>query len=642
MTNHIGKSLGRYHILEKLGEGGMATVYKAFDTRLEREVALKVILQEKQHSEKFLKRFAREARTLAQLTHTNIVKVLDSGEHGGTPFIVMEYIPGNTLKQKLGKPMPWHKAAQLLVPIARALACAHEHNIIHRDVKPANILLSESDEPMLSDFGVSKILEADEETVDLTGTGIGVGTPAYMAPEQGLGKSVDHRADIYALGIIFYELITGRRPYQADTPMAIMIKKVTDPLPRPKKIIPDLPTSVEQVLLKALAKAPDNRYQECSLFADALEKIANGEKFTFENSPNLSQQFRIKRWLPWIAGGGLLLVICTSGVVLAAKFWSNFQSPKPDDKVSIVDKTPTVIVQQLPVYTQVITPTPTLIPAMTDTPDEPWGKIVLTCQLFNDENRNQICIMNADGSEYRQLTSDNHVDHLYPSLAPNGQSIVYISKKTGNDEIFEMDLQGNASQLTSNIGELNGPEISPDGQMIVFANEVDYYISIWIMDRDGSNPRAIYSPSEADALDPTWSPDGGKVLFAMGYGNNKRLYTINDDGSKLQQIGGSFVTRGRSDWSPDGETIGSYSGESWKREIFLMDIAGQNLRQISSGGNTLAPSFSPDGQWVAFTGYIDQFGNSSGCEIYTMKTDGSQVIRLTDNDYCDWQPRWGP
>jgi TolB protein len=162
------------------------------------------------------------------------------------------------------------------------------------------------------------------------------------------------------------------------------------------------------------------------------------------------------------------------------------------------------------------------------------------------------------------------------------------------------------------------------------------------MDRDGSNPRAIYSPSEADALDPTWSPDGGKVLFAMGYGNNKRLYTINDDGSKLQQIGGSFVTRGRSDWSPDGETIGSYSGESWKREIFLMDIAGQNLRQISSGGNTLAPSFSPDGQWVAFTGYIDQFGNSSGCEIYTMKTDGSQVIRLTDNDYCDWQPRWGP
>jgi serine/threonine protein kinase len=642
MPDLIGQYLGRYHILDQLGEGGMATVYKAFDTRLEREVALKVILQEKQHSEKFLKRFEREARTLAKLTHPNIVKVLDSGEHKGLPFIVMEYIQGNTLKQKLGKPMPWHKAAQLLVPIARALAYAHERNIIHRDVKPANILLSETGESMLSDFGVSKFLEDEDDTVDLTGTGVGVGTPAYMAPEQGLGKSVDSRVDIYALGIIFYELITGRRPYQADTPMAIMLKKVTDPLPRPKKIIPDLPTSIEQVLLKALAKAPDNRYQECSAFADALEKIAKGEKLTLEDSLKPTQTLKIKRWLPWVAGGSLLLVICIGGIALASYLWSNFQSKKPDEKVTNGEKTPTVIVQQLPVNAPVITPTSTLIPTMTDTPDEPWGKIVLTCQLFNDENRNQICIMNADGSEYRQLTSDNHVDHLYPSLAPNGQSIVYISKKTGKDEIFEMDLQGNATQLTYNIGELNGPEISPNGQKIVFANEVDYYISIWIMDRDGSNPRAIYRPSEADALDPTWSPDGGKVLFAMGYGNNKRLYTINVDGSDLQQVGGSFVTRGRSDWSPDGETIGSYSGESWKREIFLLDIAGQNLRQISSGGNTLAPSFSPDGQWIAFTGYIDQYGNSNGCEIYTMKTDGNQLTRLTDNNYCDWQPRWGP
>jgi len=275
MTNLIGQSLGRYHILEQLGEGGMATVYKAFDTRLERNVAVKVILPQKQQSEKFLKRFEREAKALAQLSHPNIVKVLDYGEHEGMPYLVMEYLPGGTLKQKLGQPIPWQEAARSLAPITRALEYAHQQKIVHRDVKPSNILLTQSGEPMLSDFGVAKILEA-EETVDLTGTGVGVGTPEYMAPEQGMGKVVDYRADIYALGVVFYELVTGRKPYRADTPMAVMLKKMTDPLPRPSQFVRDLPEAVENVLLKALARQPADRYLDMSLFAEALDKLAQG------------------------------------------------------------------------------------------------------------------------------------------------------------------------------------------------------------------------------------------------------------------------------------------------------------------------------------------------------------------------------
>jgi len=210
MTNLIGQSLGRYHILEQLGEGGMATVYKASDTRLERNMTIKVILPQKQQSEKFIKRFEREAKTLAQLSNPNIVKVLDYGDYDGVPFIVMEYVHGGTLKKKLGKPIPWAEAADLQAPIAQALECAHKYpqKIVHRDVKPSNILLTQSGEPMLSDFGVAKILET-EETMDLTGTGVGVGTPEYMSPEQGLGHGVDHRADIYALGVVFYEMVSG-------------------------------------------------------------------------------------------------------------------------------------------------------------------------------------------------------------------------------------------------------------------------------------------------------------------------------------------------------------------------------------------------------------------------------------------------
>ena len=162
MSNLIGQSLGRYHILEQLGEGGMATVYKAYDTRLETDVAVKVIRTENLTlgtMERALKRFEREAKALARLTHPNIVKVTDYGEYEGKPYLVMEYLPGGTLKERLGKPMPWQEAVRMLIPIAEALDFAHSQNMIHRDVKPSNILLTQRGQPMLTDFGIAKILD---------------------------------------------------------------------------------------------------------------------------------------------------------------------------------------------------------------------------------------------------------------------------------------------------------------------------------------------------------------------------------------------------------------------------------------------------------------------------------------------------
>jgi serine/threonine protein kinase/formylglycine-generating enzyme required for sulfatase activity len=275
MTYLIGKSLGRYHILEQLGEGGMAVVYKALDTNLEREVAIKVIRADNLAPNilnRVRKRFDREAKALAKLEHANIISIIDYGEEESTPYLVMGYIPGGTLKERLKKkPTPWQEAAKFLAPIARALDYAHKQGIVHRDIKPSNILITKDDQPMLTDFGIARILKS-EETLDLTGTGMGVGTPEYMAPEQGLGHKVDHRADIYALGIVLYEMITGRKPFQADTPMAVVIKQINDPLPRPTQFVPDLPKEIEQILLKALAKDPNNRYQSMSEFAMKLEK----------------------------------------------------------------------------------------------------------------------------------------------------------------------------------------------------------------------------------------------------------------------------------------------------------------------------------------------------------------------------------
>lgn len=274
MTDLSGQYLGRYHLLEQLGEGGMAIVYKAYDTRLERDVAVKIIRSGAFPVDELggvLKRFEREAKSLAKLSHPNIVKVYDYGEHERSPYLVMEYLPGGTLKKFIGQRIPWQEALRLLFPIARGVAYAHQRGILHRDIKPANILITESGEPMLSDFGIAKLFEAEQTTV-LTGSGMAIGTPEYMAPEQWTGIT-SPQSDQYSLGIVLYEMVAGRKPYVADTPAAILIKQATERLPSPRTFAVDLPERLERILIKALAKEPGDRYEDVSAFISALEDL---------------------------------------------------------------------------------------------------------------------------------------------------------------------------------------------------------------------------------------------------------------------------------------------------------------------------------------------------------------------------------
>ena len=279
MSDLTGIAIGeRYEIVEPLGQGGMAVVYKAYDRRLDRMVAIKLIRIAAIPPEQvagMMRRFEREAKAAAKLDHANIIKVHDFGEYNGAPYLVMQYLPGGTLKQKTGKPMPYQEAACLLLPIAKALAYAHHEGIVHRDVKPANILLDEEGIPLLSDFGIARMLEQAEAT-QLTGTGAGIGTPEYMPPEQWMGNPVP-QSDIYALGVVLYELITGRKPFTADTPAAVLIKHINEPLPRPRLFVPNLPEEVEYVLYKALAKQPEERFSSMGEFALALEMMKNGK-----------------------------------------------------------------------------------------------------------------------------------------------------------------------------------------------------------------------------------------------------------------------------------------------------------------------------------------------------------------------------
>jgi len=270
----------------------------------------------------------------------------------------------------------------------------------------------------------------------------------------------------------------------------------------------------------------------------------------------------------------------------------------------------------------------------------PSGKIVFTCQLAGD----QICIMNADGSGFRQLTSDSY-RHWFPSLAPGGNNVLFSAfAGTNTYEIYELALDGDIRQLTHSLGVLLAPEVSPDGSRIVFGwGDGLGENAIWMMERDGSNPHPIYGPPNGSGWDPTWSPDGEYILFAsLDPAEQVQLFRITPDGTGLTQLTDFDGLRGRSDWSPTGDVFATYAGAPWLREIYFFEFDGAVRSQVTAGGNNLAPSFSPDGRWIAFTSYMDNYQDDNGCEIYILRIRDGHTIRLTYNNYCDWQPRWGP
>src|SRR5688572_13838503 len=275
MENLIGQTLGQYRIEAKIGQGGMAVVFKAYQSSLDRYVAIKVLppsLVEK--APVFIKRFQREAKAIARLHHPNILPVYDFGVEGEYNYIVMRYVKGSqTLSQMIPQGLDYQSKVDLVLQIAGALAYAHKEGIIHRDVKPSNILLDEG-WTLLSDFGLAK---ANELTSRLTSTGSHIGTAAYMSPEQAQGVLIDQRTDIYALGVILYELLTGTIPHDAPSALGILLKRTTEPPLPPRMINPDIPKRMEQVIIRALAANLEYRYASTLDFIKSLKEAKAAE-----------------------------------------------------------------------------------------------------------------------------------------------------------------------------------------------------------------------------------------------------------------------------------------------------------------------------------------------------------------------------
>jgi eukaryotic-like serine/threonine-protein kinase len=271
MTDMNGKKIGQYEIIGLLGEGGMASVYRAHQSNINRQVAIKVIKPNVGNYEAFVQRFAREAQTVAQLNHPHILKIFDYGEQDGQLYLVMELQTGGSLSDLISRERPTLRTVnKLLGQIASALDYAHRQGIVHRDLKPANILLDSEGNAILTDFGIAKLLTVD---TSLTATGLVMGTPSYMSPEQWAGSQLDSRADIYSLGIIVYEMLTQQQPFKGDTAFSLMFKHVNETPPPLNAFRPDLPLSFDNVVQKALAKQRENRYMKASEFAEAFNNV---------------------------------------------------------------------------------------------------------------------------------------------------------------------------------------------------------------------------------------------------------------------------------------------------------------------------------------------------------------------------------
>jgi serine/threonine-protein kinase len=516
------EKIGRYEIKGELGRGGMATVYRAYDPRFEREVALKVLPREMLHDSQFRVRFEREAKTVAMLEHQAIVPVYDVGEEDGQPYFVMRYMTGGSLSERIKQgPTEIHDTARIISRIASALDEAHAKKIIHRDLKPGNILFDSHNEPYISDFGIAKFTAS---STNVTGSAI-IGTPAYISPEQAQGEVIDGRSDIYALGIILFEMLSGRPPYDADTPMAVVVKHITEPVPHILDLNANLPAGVEAVIERAMAKNRDERFASASQMAKALEAVARGEtpdlsaatvigaalpvgaasggggsgtmagatriaaapgrpgeKTTVAPQPTAEAEKAPRTFSFWIFGlVGLCLVLALvagagyfgtreNGFLLPL-FGAPTVTPTPPPS-------PTATVEPTAAPTETATEAPTEAPieAPTEAPTEP--PIVLPVQGDSDQiavtRNNDIFTMNIDGSNTVQLTDDGAVKTDLQFL-PDHKNLIYIIGTSAR--MKDLETHAEIDLVRFNSAEFfDAFRVSPDGTQVALSVNNELFV----------------------------------------------------------------------------------------------------------------------------------------------------------------------
>ena len=665
-----GTTLHHYRIIRPIGRGGMGEVYAAEDTRLNRTIALKVLPQDVTADPERLSRFQREAKAIAALNHPNVVTIYSVEEADGVPFLTMELVEGKPLDAVIPRRgMKLAAFLELAVPLADAVSAAHQRGVVHRDLKPSNIMIRDDGRLKVLDFGLAKLSQetggggANTATVEqLTAQHGVVGTASYMSPEQAEGRPVDHRSDIFSLGIVLYEMATGTRPFKGESAMSILSAVIKDaPVPA-ADLNPGVPPELDRAIRRCLAKDPARRYQSAADLRNDLEDLAQAH-------PAGRRPFPGRRTIQWLAAVATLAVASAAAVVV----WRGR-----------TDRVPSATFSRL-----------TAMPGRewfsSLSPDGKW--IAFGAEL---EDNFDIFLQSVSGSNPVNLTKDSAADDDMPAFSPDGERIAFRSSREGGG-IFVMGRTGEAVRRVTRSGF--NPSWSPDGAEIAFTSgrmdinpqNSEGESELWAVGATGGEPRRIF---EGDAIQPSWSPHRRRIAFARrgGAGRKTDIWTIPSGGGEPIALMNDAPLDWNPIWAPDGKHLYFVSDRSGTMNLWRMAIDEEsgNARgepeplvtpapflahpTISADGAHLAyssvlrttniqrleldpsatpvgdpvwvtsgsrlwsnPDPSPDGQFVVYYSSVEPVGH-----LFVSRADGTGQRQLTGDSAIDRVPHWSP
>ena len=688
----IGQTLGHYRIVREIGAGGMGVVYQAEDTTLGRQVALKILPPALAADHDRRVRFAREARAVAALNHPNIVTVHSVEESGGTHFITMELVTGKTLAELLPRQgFALGRFFEIAIPLADAVSAAHQQGIAHRDLKPANVMIGDDGRIKVLDFGLAKGVEGepgrvgDVPTRSATRAGLTIGTPAYMSPEQAQGGHVDTRSDIFSLGIVFYEMLTGRRPFEGDNPVSVISAILRD-RPRPvNELQPTVPRALARLVDRCLAKSPLDRFQSAIDLRHSLEEakqdVDSGDAFpAAARVPATRRQF---------ARVGATVAAVAALALTAVGLWPRSNGDGPGTSVPQLRNPVRVAASALE-----------LMRYPTWSPD---GQRLAYEVGVGNLNNSDIWVAQIGGGEPVNLTKDSLANDRRPSWSPSGREIAFLSNRDGDWGVYVMAaIGGNPRKvlalpgLTATANSWSAPQWARDqSRLFVAASDGNRNIIIELALATLEATRiALPEHPSPRRWDTSLRPDGGRFAYVEAGGGNpelSRLWTVDASGNQASPLTDGMTSVWSPSWSNDGRQIRYVSNRGGSMDLWQQAVAEDGTPigdpiAVTAGLGLRSAAFSPDGTKLAYSlgsriasvwrlpilpdrpatwsdatkviserAYIefmdvspdggqlavssDRRGNQ---DLWLLPATGGEMTPLTTDPTPDWNPRWSP